>query len=94
MASYGNKKFTLITFKAPHLSATYIAPIYQAKSSLYQAFLLNLSTGCRKSLGDYSHASVCTCIHTHTLERGIMIQVTWRSGPTVDPFCLLQVFLA
>ena len=76
MASYGNEKFTLITFKAhsgSHLSATYIAPVYQAKSFLYQAFLPKLSTGCRKSLGDYSHACVCTCTHTHTLEEASVI---------------------
>ena len=88
MASYGSEKFTLITFKAPHLSATYIAPVYQAKSFLYQALLPKLSTGCRKSLGDYSHACVCTCTHTHTLEEASVIQVMWRSGTTVHPLLL------
>ena len=89
MASYGNEKFTLITFKAPHLSVTCIAPIYQAKSFLYQAFLPKLSTGCRKSLGDYSHACVCACTHTHTHTRGRHhSDVMWRSGATVHPLLL------
>ena len=99
--SMGNEKFTLITFKAPHLSVTYIAPIYQAKSFLYQAFLPKLSTGCRKSLGDYSHACVraCTHTHTHTHIRGGISDT--GDGPVsgldqlfIHCFCLLQVFLA
>lgn len=91
---------SLITFKAPHLSVTYIAPIYLAKSSLYQAFLPKLSTGCKKSLGDNTY--VCTHtytkIHTYIREKHqwyrwygdlgqLSIQLTLSSAPALVLSC-------